>query len=157
MIRPEPTTQDKILATLEAQYTHVEAYCDAQTSLGNVYIQRGKSQEATTRTIHPYLQLEQPSPEYTALQQVRTSLHAIHQDWQIIHQLLEELNHNDKEIHAMLLRHVALSKRVLQTVQDRYHRNGIPILTSSQSSLERKTVALATLRASIARIQQAIQ
>ena len=158
MMIGKPTLEDKIRTTLETQYAHVESYCDAQTTLGNLLINRGK--DTPQPKLHPHLLAVPPPPdEYTACLTIQQALSNIRQDWNNLQELLEETqNHNHSGVHSLLQQHWSLSKRVLQTVQDVYHRNGIPIPTNrTVDPTERKTIALATLRASIARIQQAMK
>lgn len=170
MIAPITTTtsKDKILSLLENQYAHVEAYCDAQTTLHNTLVNRGSSKGSATQKkhpVHPYLDLtlHQPPEEYKAVMNIQKSLNSIKGNWTALQELVETDKDNDTNrnpiIASLLQNHMALSRRVVKTVQDPYHRNGIPTTSSGggENSTERKTVALATLRASMARIQEALK
>jgi hypothetical protein len=76
---------------------------------------------------------------------------------------------------ALLQKHLQVTKRVIKTVQDKYHSNGIPMVTTGNNnsssssssssnynplqptnSQEIKTIALATLRASSANLMEGI-
>ena len=158
MIAPEqPTLSQRIAVTLEHQYAHVAAYCDAQTTLGNILVHRGRDPKA--RKIDPLLVVPRPPEEFNAVVTIQTARTNLKNDWVAIQELIQETTSSNTAIHTLLEQHWKLSRRVVQTVHDPYHRNGIPVVTDvrREDPNERKTVALATLRASVARLQEAMK
>jgi hypothetical protein len=147
-------TKDLINA-LEWQYTHIQDYCHAQTKLSNLWVTRGGREKSS---IPLGCQVQQ------IIQDVDNAVQHVRQDLLALLALIDIYQQDDScsiapHVQSLLKSHIALSRRVIQTVQEHYHANGIPNRNGGQglqqSQNDHKLVALATLRASITRINEA--
>ena len=143
----------KIHAMIDHQYTIIEDYCQTQTLVGNLLL--------TTKAAVGTSQRRRPDSNKLsqAIQQLRKCLQTVQQDADSWNQLLLELFEGDANpnLFPVIQQHVALSQRVLQTIHQPYHANGIPVSTATNTNRhETNTVALATLRASGARLKDAL-
>jgi hypothetical protein len=161
-----------IMHALELQYTHIHDYCQAQTKLSNLWMSRGGGRDKSPLGCQVQQQQQQQTIHEVdkAIQHVRHDMVAL----QTLSDLYEQQQQDDDDdddddsteiivphVQSLLKKHIALSRRVIQTVQEHYHANGIPnnsqgLQQQQQSSSQNscKLVALATLRASIARIKE---
>jgi hypothetical protein len=139
---------DHLQVLLKAQYGHVEAYCNAQTMLQNellVDISRDDGVRSCSQIRYQH-----------ALQQATLGfVNSISEVQEDLRMLLAACNQrSDRNEQRALDAHVQRSIRVLDTIYHngaRFHSNGIP---ASKDNHETKTVALATLRASIAQLEK---
>jgi hypothetical protein len=117
--------REPIVLLLQEQYSQVECYCNAQTRLHNAI--QTTSSESTAKAV---IALSD------SLQKLRLDL-----------QLLR-MKENSR-----LEEHLRLSDRVIETISRNpgWHANGIP---ASSNNIKLNTVALATLKASIATISE---
>jgi hypothetical protein len=123
-------TTTGITQVLKEQYTLVEKYANAQSRLWNATMASSSSSpDDQVPIVVDNLD--------TCRCRVRSNLERLQQQ---------------EEIQLRYPEHVALSHRVLQTIAGNpsWHPNGIP--SHTKNALEVNTVALATLKASIARI-----
>lgn len=144
-----------MLELLEEQYNVTEAYANAQTMLWNA-TQRQQN-HSDTMVNHaaetggnslPSTTLISSSVQqhYDALREVQSNL-----------QHLQQYSDNNSNNHPgkVLQQHVALTKRVLQTLAHNpctWQSNGLPRQHATrEESISNATVAMATLKASIAR------
>lgn len=137
---------------LSKQYDHIENYCQAQIQLQNLLTKRDSSK------------LEE---EMGGASKVRSSLTLLQNDYAWLQNMISSydavmgITINEKTITkltlSLLQKHLQVTKRVLLSVYDSYHVNGI-IRRSSMARLsvlevqEQKKIALATLRASSTRV-----
>ena len=153
---------------LQQQYAHVEAYCNAQIRLYNCSISDsvGESGVGTVRLdqLHISPTSMTMSEQKQAVAELFDAISLVRND---LKTLVDLANNNssgnghdvlpDTRIcNSDLLRaHVDLSRRVIQTIRNNpsWHANGIPA-----TSVDMKTnmVALASLKASIARVCDSI-
>jgi phage baseplate assembly protein gpV len=134
--------QDDLRLLLKTQYGHVEVYCNAQTLLQNELVD---SRNGRSQILYQH-----------ALQQATLDLSNSISEVQQDLRMLAACKLSDRNQQRALDAHVQRSNRVLETIYHnggRFHSNGIP---ASKDSHETKTVALATLRASIAQLEKAL-
>ena len=161
---------------LDDQYAHMEDYCQAQTIVNNLILssqQKGKSSSQTTTTSQRHNHGNNHDLLLQSLCHLKISLQKVKEDrksWQLLVASLSHNNDDDdsdnehdtassnskqKYIQLLLEQHLALSERALQTIYQPYHTNGI-IATGRVGNGNRRheanTLALATLRASAARV-----
>ena len=134
--------EENLRRILDEQSSSVEAYCNRQTRLQNALIE---SRDGRSHAIHQ-LTLQQCTLDLSdSIGKVQENL-----------QTLSSVELSDRNKQKALETHVARSKRVLETIHQNggnFYPNGIP---ASKDDDEAKTVALATLRASIAQVEKAI-
>lgn len=138
-MKKELDEDESLRLVLKQQSSLCEAYCNAQTRLQNALID-GHS--------HPHSQL--------LLHQTLTELSDCTASVQENFKLLSTMQLNDRNKQAALETHVQRSKRVLETLFEsggKLDSLGIPV---SKDDVEMKTVALATLRASIAQVEKTL-
>ena len=128
---------------LKEQYNHVEAYCNSQTRLQNALVGR---RDGRSRVFHQQY-LEKVTLDLSdCTEKVQENLKRLSSHRQLV----------DRNKQQALDTHVARSKRVLETIYQnggKLSPLGIPV---SKDDDETKTVALATLRASIAQVEKAL-
>jgi hypothetical protein len=140
--------KDSLQSVLKAQYSHVEEYCNAQTRLQNELV-HVDSHDGRPRGLHQRA-LQQATLDYA------NSITKVQNNLGTLTTLLSTHKLEDRNQKLALEAHVQRSNRVLETMYNnggRFHSIGIP---ASKDSHEIKTVALATLRASIAQVQKAL-
>ena len=134
--------EENLRRILEEQSSRVEAYCNEQTRLQNALIDsRGGQSHAMHQLILQHCTLDLSD----SIEKVQENL-----------QTLSSVELSDRNKQNALETHVARSKRVLQTIHEsggKFYPSGIP---ASKDDVAAKTVALATLRASIAQVEKAI-
>ena len=134
--------KDNLRLLLKAQYGHVEAYCNAQTMLQNELVD---SRHGRSHLLHQH-----------SLQQATLCLSNCISDVQEDLRTMVACTLSDRNQQKALDAHVQRFIRVLETIYHnggRFHSNGIP---ASSDNHDTKTVALATLRASIAQLETAL-
>jgi len=161
---------DDIVKLLDSQYAHVEEYCQVQTMLHNLLVNRGrdkkgKREDAVTRIMNGYSLYQKE--EIQAIGLIKESILTVKNDLVKLHVLVDSLKENwlslDKHTSNLLQQHLDLTYRVQKSVQDEYTTNGIPKPKGHNNngtvvnSNETKMLALATLRASAARIKETLQ
>lgn len=136
--------KDSLQSVLKAQYSHVEEYCNAQTRLQNQFID---IRDGRPKVLHQY-DLQQANLDLSnSISKVQTDLGTLSSTLKLL---------EDRNQQIALQAHVQRSNRVLETIYNnggRLHSIGIP---ASKDNHEIKTVALATLRASIAQVEKAL-
>ena len=129
-----------VLGLLHRQYRNLETYCNAQTRIQNALIEEKRTTALFSLKLHAHLDNLQSS-----LQQVQSDLRQL----QTI-----ELGH--PRLQRLLVAHIERSRRILKTIYNSggaFHANGIPVY---KDDVETKTVALASLNASIADLERKI-
>lgn len=127
---------------LKEQYARAEAYCNAQTRLQNALVE---SRDGRSRVLHQQSLKQATSQLLDCTEKVQDNLNKL--------SLCQLDNRNQQKA---LETHLARSKRVLETIFQNggeLSHLGIPV---SRDDVEIKTVALATLRASIAQVEKAL-
>mmetsp|Transcript_29190 Transcript_29190/g.44130 ORF Transcript_29190/g.44130 Transcript_29190/m.44130 type:complete len:154 (-) Transcript_29190:318-779(-) len=135
---------------LNQQYLHAEYYCNAQTKLQNSLLQQQNNAQQSCSSKH--VQME------SAVLELSAAVQDVQQDLETLRRTIIADDNNNNNIHprkqTLLQGHVELSERVVMTIYEHggmYHPNGIP---ATKDDIEIKTVALASLRASIARLEE---
>ncbi|CAB9515780.1 hypothetical protein SEMRO_738_G195230.1 [Seminavis robusta] len=162
-----------IIQALQVQYAHVEEYCQAQTKLGNLLVTRGKEETKAAAIPIPV-----GHQEFQAIQSLDQVIQQVREDTVALETLVELYHQEEQEedditsdepimtishhVQLLMKKHLDLSRRVLQTVREPFHSNGIPNVTISTrqqggSNNQVQLVALATLRASMARLAEAVK
>ena len=153
--------QNRLSLLLQYQYDHVEEYCNAQTNLNNILIQRTDNNTNTYTSSRNLSVLLVP-----AISNLQEKLAYVQNDLTSLEEFVqtcEQHSISSRSVSLSLLQqHVERSRRVLKTVYEPYHVNGIQFpskqktVMSGLDSIETKTIALASLRASIIKLQQQI-
>lgn len=141
-MKKETDEDENLRLILKEQSASCEAYCNAQTLLQNALLdgRDGGSYEVHQQT----------------LQQTTMDLSNSIEKVQDVLQRLSSFRLADRNKQKALDTHVERSKRVLTTIYNsggKFHSLGIP---ATKDDAEAKTVALATLRASIAQVEKAL-
>ena len=154
-----------IASLLQQQYVHVEEYCNAQTRLYNCAITNSSrltsqsSSSTTTEMMALSMGLTKSEPAL-AVAEISKTIELVREDLKILTNLINQKNddgnntmQNSKRLCNMdiLRSHVDLSQRVIKTIYNNpsWHANGIP---ATSIDMETNMVALASLKASIARV-----
>jgi hypothetical protein len=142
----ESDNKDNLQSLLKAQYSQVEEYCNAQTRLQNELVVVSSRDGRPTKGLYHQRALQQTTLDLVnSISRVQTDLGT-----------LSTLKLEDRNQQNALEAHVQRSNRVLETIYNnggQLHAIGIP---ASKDNHEIKTVALATLRASIAQVEKAL-
>lgn len=127
---------EKLSGRLKRQYKHFEDYCNAQTRLQNALIEEDR--EFLPSTLQDCVD---------ALQIVVSKIQEDRKD-------LATFNLNNGRKQKILEEHISRSERIIKTIfhnGGKYHPSGIP---ASSDDVNMKTVAMATLRASLTKTQR---
>lgn len=138
----ESNEEEKLRLLLQEQAEVCQEYCNAQTLLHNSLLD---SRNGRSHIIHQQILVQVSQDLSESIENVQENLRK-----------LSALSLADRNKQKDLKEHVVRSKRVLQTIFDnggKLHPIGIPI---NKDNIETKTVALATLRASIAQVEIAL-
>lgn len=186
-LRNQKNEEKRLRQFIDKQYSHMEDYCQNQIRLQNCLATNHSSNIAGAP---PMFDAADGPAEIIiiiqAIQNVQIALTRVRNDYQWLQDYIQEIinitkttkNHRDTKKKtndnimtdiimtettiALLQKHLQVTKRVIQTVQDKYHSNGIPMVAVTgnnnnndmmpTNSQEIKTIALATLRASSANL-----
>lgn len=145
----------ELSSLLQEQYRHVEEYCNAQT---RVYNSTVLTKASTQRDgIKGGLSVNKNMEPSRAVAELSNAVACVRQDLKGLTLILKQsddidtINH-PRMISASLLReHIHLSRRVIQTISHNpsWNVHGIP---ATSFNMEANMVALASLKASIARL-----
>ena len=138
---PQPLSQEeqenqRLAHMLQQQFQNLEDYCNCQTHLQNSLVDEDRRFQASTIQMN--------------MDQLQQALKNVQSDMQTL-KMITLRNHRRMDV---LLDHIQLSERVLLTVFENgamLHTNGIP---ATKDDISIKTVALSSLRASMARVQR---
>jgi dsDNA-binding SOS-regulon protein len=140
----ETNEEENLQVILKEQANVYQEYCNFQTLLQNALVE--SSRNGRSHVVHQQELL-------LATQNLSDSTERVQENFQKLSSCRLSSNRNKQEA---LDTHVARSKRVLETIYNsggKLHPLGIP---TSKDNVEIKTVALATLRASIAQVEKAL-
>jgi hypothetical protein len=160
------TTVESLFQLLEAQYEHTVDYCNAQTALQNAFVTPSSSSASSMGTT-----TSTKINVASAVQSLQTSVSRVQMNLKRLENVLDDLNDDDEHKKSIMDRvvvqawtnHVARSRRILSTLYATasFAPHGVPTFTTTEGDadgdddvINRKTVALATLRASIHQVQE---
>jgi hypothetical protein len=143
---------------LQEQYRHVEEYCNAQIRLYNSTVLI----KAPTQTdgIKGSLSVNKNMETSRAVAELSNAVACVRQDLKGLTLIVEQQSDDSNTIHhsrmvrtSLLREHIHLSRRVIQTISHNpsWHVHGIP---TTSFNMESNMVALASLKASIARLSE---
>jgi hypothetical protein len=144
---------------LQEQYRHVEEYCNAQIRVYNASVQ---TKAPTQRDgIKGGLSVNKNMEASRAVVELFNAVACVRQDLKGLTLILKQSDdidtvHHPRMLSPSLLReHIHLSRRVIQTISHNpsWHAHGIP---TTSFNMEANMVALASLKASIARLSEYI-
>jgi hypothetical protein len=138
---PQPLSREeeenqRLVNLLQQQFANLEEYCNCQTQLHNSCVEEDRRFQA--------------SSIQACMDQLEKALGKVQNDMQAI--LLISMPHHRRM--DVLSEHIHLSERVVRTIFENgamLHANGVP---ATKDNTAIKTVALSSLRASIARVQR---
>lgn len=153
------TRSETIRQMIDEQYATLEEYCQTQTLVGNMLVTNTTTNQQRPPGHNSRNPHDTRQDLSRALQQLRTLLCQLQTNSHQWHQLLladhDTPDQLEPELYAALLQHVERYVRILKTVYQPYHANGIPVTTTTTHNRnESNTVALASLRASGVRVQE---
>lgn len=151
MINSSPEGSRQFLELLDQQFALVEEYANAKTLLYNA------STKTESATSNPFT-IDELGPSQPPIIVALERLEEVQRNLRANIQELTRLSAGGRQ-QQLRPNHLALSKRVITTIANNpaHHSNGLPNDAGrnnfAQKALEANTVAIAALKASIARIK----